>query len=246
MYRHTTRTDGVPEHPNSIVDLGYHALLYSDLDCDFNYDDYVDATDLQLFLLEWLQECSFPYWCHERDLNKDGIVNNFDLALFNRNYGETETKPPTPNPMLWLVPPAPNSTSAIHMIAVTAYDNSTGPDVEYQFECVLGDGHDRGWDPCEMFVDTGLVAGNEYGYRVRARDMNPVIPDDGTGEPGNKTEWSVVGYAVPQRSLRPNPMTWSIEPHATSPNYFNAGQQCLRKRCCGILFQRDFRNTGRR
>jgi parallel beta-helix repeat protein len=98
MYRHTTRTDGLLDA--ATVDMGYHYLLDTGLVGDFNYDFVVNFADLPRFLMHWLDEgCVFPDWCHEKDLNQDGVVNFIDQSIFAENYGETETLPPVPNPM---------------------------------------------------------------------------------------------------------------------------------------------------
>ncbi|MBA7650355.1 hypothetical protein ES703_58158 [subsurface metagenome] len=214
MYRHTTRTDRVPEEPNSVVDLGYHYLLTTDLVGDFDFNYMVDMSDLALFFLRWLEEgCGPPDWCHGADLNRDGVVNSIDEAIFAANYGSSDTTPPRPDPMTWAVAPISIGPTSITMTATRAYDNATGPYVEYCFECVSVGGHDRGWDPCSTYTDTGLVRGIEYGYRARARDMCSIIPDDGTGERGNKTEWSIIGYAIAGEDVTP-PVT---DPNAPNP-----------------------------
>jgi hypothetical protein len=59
-----------------------------------------------------------------------------------------------------------------------------------------------------MYADTGLTQGQQYGYRVKARDAHH-----------NETGWSVIGYAVPGDDItppRPDRMTWATAPQATS------------------------------
>jgi hypothetical protein len=218
MCRHTTRTDGVPEAPDSTVDLGYHYILTTDLIGDYNFDFVVDSCDLALFNLHWLEQgCDFPDWCCGADLNQDGIVNFLDYVIFAKHYGATEETAPVPDPMTWAFPPASAGSTSISMTATTAYDNSTGWDVEYYFECVYGGGHDRDWDPDPTYTDTGLVEGNTYGYKVKARD---------TSANQNETEWSVIGYAVAGGDSTPpvtdpdadDPYksTWDTPPYPTS------------------------------
>jgi len=208
MFRHTTRTDHIIDFDN--VDMGYHYPLTTDILGDFNYDGEVNAIDLALFMPYWLNEgCDFPLWCHGRDLNYDGIVNFGDYAIFAANYGLEETTPPEPNPMTWAMTPLSYSYSEIIMQATTAKDTSGSP-VEYYFEATTGAGHDRDWDPCDTYIDSGLSSGSLYGYRVKARDKR-----------GNETDWSVIGYAVTGEDVTtpaPDPMTWLVEPYATSPN----------------------------
>ena len=219
MYRHTTRTDGVldgldpSDYPDAQVDIGYHYVLRSDLVGDFDYDGDVDAADLYRFNLHWLNVgCEFPDWCHGKDLNRDGVVNLEDYALFAQNFLEFDEMPPTPDPMTWAVPPYSTSQTDITMLATTARDNS-GSEVEYQFEryyFASGDVY-RIWDwnPSETHVDSGLITGQKYGYRVRARDAAH-----------NMTDWSYIGYAVAGELVdrtppTPDPMTWQTEPAAS-------------------------------
>jgi hypothetical protein len=90
----------------------------------------------------------------------------------------SDTIPPTPDPMTWLIPPYAETPTSAAMAATTATDNSGGP-VQYQFDETTGNpgGTDSGWqnDPC--YVDTGLDPNNEYCYRVRARDQSNNITD---------------------------------------------------------------------
>jgi hypothetical protein len=219
MYRHTTRTDGVldgfvpSDFPDAQVDMGYHYLLSSDLVGDFDYDGDVDEADLYRFNLHWLNVgCEFPDWCHGKDLNRDGVVNLEDYALFAQNFLEFDEMPPTPDPMTWAIPPHSTVQGQITMVATTARDNS-GSEVEYQFEryyFASGDVYRIwDWDPCEAHIDSGLINGQKYGYRVRARDAA-----------NNMTDWSYIGYAIAGELVdrtppTPDPMTWQTEPSAS-------------------------------
>ncbi len=217
MYRHTTRTDRVPEEPNSIVDMGYHYVLSTNLVGDFNFDKYVNFLDYLLFADHWMDtDCGFPDWCYGTDLNQDGRVNWDDFNIFASNYGAVPIQepyepndpnandhtPPSPDPMTWASVPASTGATSITMTATTATDNSTGTNVEYYFQRTDGNGSPdansyRNWDSSPTFTDSNhVVSGSQYGYRVRARDTVPYIPADGTGQRGNKTAWSVIGYAV--------------------------------------------------
>jgi predicted outer membrane repeat protein len=203
MYRHTTRTDRILDA--GIVDIGYHYLLTTDLVGDFDFNYTVNIFDLAMFLLHWLDEdCGPPDWCHGTDLNRDGIVNFIDYILFVENYGLSDTTPPKPDPMTWAVAPNSIGPTSIYMAATTAYDNATGPYVEYYFDCISGGGHDRDWGPSPTYTDTSLVSGIEYGYRVKARD---------TSANRNETEWSIIGYVVAGEDVTP-PLT---DPSAPNP-----------------------------
>ena len=50
---------------------------------DLSSDEKVDFTDFAIFALQWdVSECDEPSWCDGADLNRDGIVDYDDLALF--------------------------------------------------------------------------------------------------------------------------------------------------------------------
>ena len=83
--------------------------------------------------------------------------------------------------------------TAAGMVAVEAID-SWGWDVQYEFDCVYGAGHDSGWISSRAYVDTGLPKGAEFGYRVRAKDAL-----------GNETEWSAVRFAGTADTSAPAP-----------------------------------------
>jgi chitodextrinase len=97
------------------------------------------------------------------------------------------------------------------MTATTAIDRTSGSQVQYYFECVLGDGHSSGWIINSTYVDTGLTSGTPYRYRVKARDAH-----------NNETAWSETGDAVPSADSnppQPDPMEWETpygEPNAIS------------------------------
>jgi len=203
LYRHTTRTDNVPEVPDSIVDMGYHYVLSTNFVGDFNFDKYVNFLDYILFADHWMStDCGFPDWCYGTDLNQDSSVNWDDFNIFAANYGAVPIKgpnepnspdndrtPPSPNPMTWASVPASAGTS-ITMRATTATDNS-GTNVEYYFQRTdangIADGTIRDWDPCSSYTDNTAVSGRQYGYRVKACDTTVNF---------NETGWSVIGYAV--------------------------------------------------
>jgi hypothetical protein len=102
------------------------------------------------------------------------------------------------------------------MTAETAFD-AWGWDVEYYFDCIDDDGcHDSGWQTSPTYTDSGLAPDVEYGYRVRARDGVQWIPDDDTGERGNKTEWSEIRYAG-RDTIPPAPAPYIETIFAASP-----------------------------
>jgi hypothetical protein len=212
MYRHTTRTDHVRVKglaiDSNIVDMGYHYTLAAEILGDFNFDGVVDISDFILFEQYWMNSgCTFPYFCHGRDLTEDGEVDFEDFAAFAENWNQEETTPPKPDPMTWAVKPHSAAITEVAMTATTARDNS-GSLIQYYFDCYSGNCHDRSWDTNSAYTDSGLTEGNPYGYRVKAKD-----------ERGNETEWSVIAYAVPgvdDVPPQPKQMTWTTAPYPTS------------------------------
>ena len=80
-----------------------------------------------------------------------------------------DTTPPSPNPMTWATEPYATGTSSISMTATTATDVSG---VEYFFDCTTAGGHDSSWQDSITYQDTGLSAGTQYTYHVKARDKS--------------------------------------------------------------------------
>jgi len=84
-----------------------------------------------------------------------------------------DTAAPTPNPMTWATPLYQTGTSSIRMDATTATD-STSP-ISYYFNFVdsptggIG-GSDSVWQSGSSYINSGLQANHQYGYRVKARD----------------------------------------------------------------------------
>lgn len=216
MYKHTTRIDHVIDIADSNVDMGYHYTLTAEILGDFNFDGIVDGADAALFYEFWMESgCDFPYFCYERDLTEDGEVDFEDFAAFAENYGERETTPPKPDPMTWAVRPRSTESSEITMTATTAKDNS-GKKVYYYFECITDPNHNRNWGTSPIYLDSSVVEGRKYGYKVRAADSN---------DPNkmNITDWSLPGYAVAGEDDAPplpDPMTWATppQPNPASPS----------------------------
>jgi sialate O-acetylesterase len=80
-----------------------------------------------------------------------------------------DTEAPMLDPMSFWAPPHATSDTSISMTANPTYDRSG---VEYYFECVAGGGNDSGWQDNIEYEDSGLTAGAEYSYRVKARDKS--------------------------------------------------------------------------
>ncbi|GAI06681.1 unnamed protein product, partial [marine sediment metagenome] len=220
------------------VDMGYHYPFTPEAEpcrfCELFRDGIINFKDFAAFTLSWLSEDCSPAneWCQHADVTFDTYVDFEDVKLFAECWLVEDTYPPAPNPSEWEVEPYPlwslaypNSISMTARTASDAWDFWVG-NVQYYFDCVYGDCNDSGWQNDANYIDSNLVIGVEYGYRVRARDASKQIPDDGTGETGNKTEWSLTRYAIAgeeppppedHNPPTPNPMTWATEPYATSP-----------------------------
>jgi len=182
-------------------------------------DHFINFKDFAVFAWNWLSEdCSDDNdWCQGADLTFDTYVDFEDLAFFVECWLEEDTTVPEPDPSEWEIEPYSASTTSINMTAETSFDAWWGSDVQYYFESVTDDVN-SGWLGSPTYTDTGLATGAEYGYRVRVRDGSEQIPDDGTGEPGNKTDWSVIRYAIAGEVGAAEPPSWETEPYATSPN----------------------------
>jgi hypothetical protein len=232
MNSYTTRTDEKPDRET--VDMGYHHPFTPEAQpcrfCELVRDGTINFKDFAVFALNWLSEDCNPAneWCQHADVTFDTYVNFEDVELFAECWLVEDTYPPTPNPSEWKIEPYssslpahPNSISMVARTASDAWDFWVG-NVQYYFECVSSDSN-SGWQNDPNYIDPNLVFGNEYGYRVRARDASTQIPDDGTGKPGNKTGWSPIRYAVvgevpppPEDHNPPEPVTWATVPYATS------------------------------
>ncbi len=86
---------------------------------------------------------------------------------------DTDVIPPTPNPMTWAVPPYQTGTTSISMEATTATDPATP--IDYYFNYTGSPtggtgGSDSGWQPGTSYINSGLQANHQYGYRVKAVD----------------------------------------------------------------------------
>ncbi|UCF17196.1 MAG: hypothetical protein JSW59_07000, partial [Phycisphaerales bacterium] len=194
---YTTRTDDVRD--TGLVDIGYHHP--KEQPCrlsDVAFDGIINFRDFARLAESWLDKsCSASNaWCQGADITTDESVDFRDVIFLADCWLVADTLPPIPNPSQWEDEPNLVSAGAIRMTAETSFD-AWGWVVEYFFDCVDDQAgcHDSGWQTSPTYTDTGLPPGVEFGYRVRARDGVPWIPDDGTGERGNKTEWSQVRYA---------------------------------------------------
>ncbi|MBN1391347.1 MAG: S8 family serine peptidase [Sedimentisphaerales bacterium] len=224
---YTTRTDQKPDLET--VDMGYHYPFTPEEQpcrfCELVRDGIINFRDFAVFVLNWLDEGCNPAnnWCQYSDITFDTYVDFRDVELFARCWLVEDTYTPTPNPSEWETEPhsseiSPNSISMAAVTAVDAWDY-WGGNVQYYFDCVYGGCQDSGWQNSNSYTDPNLLPGEEYGYKVRARDASEKIPAGDTA-PGNKTGWSPVRYAIVGEKKpdftppEPNKMTWAIPPTA--------------------------------
>jgi len=122
-----------------------------------------------------------------------------------------DTTPPEPDPMTWEVVPYATGRHSVAMTATTASDRSG---VRYYFDETSGNpgGSDSGWRMPASYADTGLAAGTEYTYRVKAQDISVNW---------NETAWSTAESATTDppdtEPPMPNPSEWASEPMALGP-----------------------------
>jgi pectate lyase len=118
-----------------------------------------------------------------------------------------DTDPPTPDPMTWAVEPNATGEATIEMTATTATDPSG---VEYYFANLTDSAHDSGWQLATTYTDTGLSPATTYTYTVQARDR-----DLAHNTTAASVERSATTAAPDTTPPTPDPMTWSVAPHAT-------------------------------
>jgi hypothetical protein len=96
----------------------------------------------------------------------------------------SDTTSPTPSPMTFATAPYAINCFSIAMVAQMATDASG---VEYYFDCISGGGHDSGWQSSVSYTDTGLFAGTQYSYTVKARDLSVNHNETAASSPGSAT-----------------------------------------------------------
>ncbi len=130
---------------------------------------------------------------------RDGVGNETRWSDEAGAMPGPDVTAPSPDPMSFAVAPHALDRFTVTMTATTAIDVNG---VEYYFECTAGPGNDSGWQAEPVYTDSGLANGQDYSYRVRARDGA-----------GNMTGWSdafpaqtvanIVPVAYPQRVIAP-------------------------------------------
>ena len=130
--------------------------------------------------------CGTSYTFRVRARNGDEVMTAWRNLGSQRTADCPDTDAPTPDPMTWDTEPHATSTTAVAMTATPASDPSGG--IAYQFDFFISNtggmgGSDSTWQAGTTYTDSGLQANQQYGYRVRARDVN-----------NNQTGWSPTIY----------------------------------------------------
>ncbi len=124
---------------------------------------------------------SSPVYSSPILISSNATLKFFALDLSNPPVNETvktqvytiDTVPPTPNPVTWVNTPYQTGTNSISMLSTTETDPALP--VSYYFDFVDSPtggtgGTDSAWQPRTSYVNSGLQANHQYGYRVKARD----------------------------------------------------------------------------
>jgi parallel beta-helix repeat protein len=200
---------GTNQASMSMSDAGNIADLNPDVN---DANDWVDYNDMLLLADKWLSN-EVPL---AQDLDRNGVVDFADYAILVNNFQPKifPPQPPDPNPMTWQTPPYATSRTAIEMAATIA-TSSDDSGVEYYFQCISLGGHDSGWQEDPNYTDTGLTAGTEYSYMVKARNTanlaetyysNPglatTFPEDTTPPSPNPATWQNAPYVYSAGSIR--------------------------------------------
>jgi autotransporter-associated beta strand protein len=106
----------------------------------------------------------------------------------------TDSTPPTPSPMTFLVAPVSISPTSIRMAATTATDVASSP-VEYYFENTTNS-NNSGWQFSQYWTDSSLTTGLPYSYRVKARDSSAAQNETAWSAPLSATPSDIVPRAV--------------------------------------------------
>jgi len=195
---------GTVEASMSLSDAGNIADLNPDVN---DANNWVDYSDLLVLTDKWLSN-EFPL---NEDLNRDGVVDFADFVILVNNF-QPKIKPPVPpepNPMTWALEPEGTSRTTIAMTAIVAASTDDSS-VEYYFKSNSPGGHDSGWQAEPNYTDTGLNAGTEYSYKVKARNTGNLMETE-YSNPGSATT-----FPPDTTPPSPDPATWEIAPYRAS------------------------------
>jgi hypothetical protein len=111
----------------------------------------------------------YTYRIQARDQSTNHNTGGWSTSQSATTNAESDTTPPTPNPLSWAMTPRAGGSTSIVMTATTASDPSG---VEYFFDCTTGAGHDSAWQDSSTYQDTGLQPSTSYTYKAQARDKS--------------------------------------------------------------------------
>jgi hypothetical protein len=224
MDTYLTRTDN--QLDRGVVDMGFHRRFAVAPDmcrvADMERDGIIDLPDLLILAEYWLGTgCSINDgsefgWCHAADIDKSQDVDFYDYAFLTYCWEIEDTKPPQPNPMEWKDPPYPDGVGTISMTAETATDAWWQNDedhayIQYYFDC-SDDAFDSDWVDEPEYTATGLVNGQQYSFRVQARDgrrrEGPL--DENRTE---FSEWALATAGAETIPPEPDPSLWATLEH---------------------------------
>jgi hypothetical protein len=136
----------------------------------------------------------------EGSTGNDVLIDNVQLKILT----PPDLTAPVPNPMSFDVDPFALDASTVVMRATPAFDAHGSLPIEYYFENE-SNGVFRGWSTDPVWTNaSGLVEGQTYGFRVRARDAV-----------SNETAWSEIALVVAETDVmppNPSPMTFALNP----------------------------------
>lgn len=197
---------GTVQASMSLSDAGNIADLNPDVN---DANDWVDYNDMLLLTDKWLSnEVSLA-----EDLDRNGIVDFADYAILVNNWQPQifPPQPPDPNPMTWATEPQATSRTTIDMTATIA-TSTDASGVEYYFKCNSPSGHNSGWQEEPNYTDTGLTAGTEYSYVVKARNTADLVETD------YSDLRSATTFPEDTAPPSPNPATWQTKPYPIPPS----------------------------
>ena len=175
------------------ANLDIQATLYNSaggVEAQSNPSDDTNAT---------ISVASLPSGRYYLAITGVGSANYSDYASLGQYFisgsvtpGTADGTPPTPSPMAFSSLPAAQGKGAIAMTATLATDDSGV--VEYNFECVAGGQGcgSSGWQSSRNYTASGLAAGTNYTFHVKARDGS-----------GNETDWSPTASATTDANSNP-------------------------------------------
>ena len=120
-----------------------------------------------------------------------------------------DLQPPVADDLTWMIPPTNTALGAVSMSA-QLLDDPSG--IEYFFDETSNNlgGNSSGWQDSNIYIDSDLIPGKVYTYRVRARDKS--INKNMTRF--SSSESVLVVSSFDMTAPQPDPMDWIVMPYA--------------------------------